>query len=238
MPIEHNPDYIHHIKNGSTATFREMIFGMEDGMVSTLGAVTGIAAASGSYFAVILAGLVIISVESISMAVGSYLSSKSARGIEERMLTEEKTELKKFPEEERRELIDMYIVDGWPPDLANTMANEAAKNKKLFLQEMAYRELGIIPAKMANPFKNGVVMLFSYMFGGSIPLVAYFFLPLNIAIIASVVFTLAGLFLLGVYAAKFSKRKWWKAGFEMFFLATIAASIGFVVGQLVNRFFR
>ena len=96
MPIEHNPDYIHHIKNGSTATFREMIFGMEDGMVSTLGAITGIAAASGSYFAVILAGLVIISVESISMAVGSYLSSKSAKNIEERMLVEEKTELIKI----------------------------------------------------------------------------------------------------------------------------------------------
>ena len=98
MPIEYNPDYIHHIKNGSIATFREMIFGIEDGMVSTLGAITGIAAASENYFMVILAGLVIISVESISMAVGSYLSSKSAKSIEERMIREEKTELKKFPD--------------------------------------------------------------------------------------------------------------------------------------------
>ena len=172
MSIEHNPNYIHHTNNGSTATFREMIFGMEDGMVSTLGAITGIAAASESYFAVILAGLVIISVESISMAVGSYLSSKSAKSIDERMLTEEKTELKDFPEEEKKELVDMYIVDGWPEALAKEMAEEASKNKKLFLQEMAYRELGIVPAKMANPFKNGTVMLFSYIFAGSIPLVA------------------------------------------------------------------
>lgn len=209
---------------------------MEDGMVSTLGAITGIAAATGSHFAVILAGLVIISVESISMAVGSYLSSKSARNIEERMLTEEKTELKEFPEEEKRELIDMYVIDGWPRDLANKMAEEASSNKKLFLQEMAYRELGIVSAKMANPLKNGIVMFFSYVFGGSIPLLSYFFLPISAAIIVSVVFTLAGLFLLGVYAAKFSKRIWWKGGLEMFGLATLAAGIGFVVGQLVEKF--
>ena len=236
MPIEHNPDYIHHIKNGSNGTFREMIFGMEDGMVSTLGAITGIAAATENYFAVILSGLVIISVESISMAIGSYLSSKSVKDIEEKMLMEEKTELKKFPEEEKTELIDMYIIEGWPRDLANKMVEEASKNKKLFLQEMAYHELGIVSAKMENPLRNGVVMLFSYVFGGSIPLVAYFFLSINIAIIASIVFTLIGLFLLGVYAAKFSKRKWWKAGFEMFILASVAASIGFIVGQLVNKF--
>lgn len=236
MPIEYNPNYIHHIKNGSTATFREMIFGMEDGMVSTLGAITGIAAATASHFTVILSGLIIISVESISMAVGSYLSSKSAKNIEERMLTEEKTELKEFPEEEKKELIDMYVIDGWPQDLANKMAEEAANNKKLFLQEMAYRELGIVSAKMANPLKNGIVMLFSYVFGGSIPLLVYFFLPISAAIIVSVVFTLAGLFLLGVYAARFSKRIWWKGGLEMFGLATLAAGIGFVVGQLVEKF--
>lgn len=238
MHVEHNPDYIHHTNNGSTGTFKEMIFGMEDGMVSTLGAITGIAAVSESYFTVILSGLVIISVESISMAVGSYLSSKSAKHIEERMIIEETTELKKFPAEEKKELIDIYITDGWPVDLANQMAEVASKNKDLFLQEMIYHELGIVPEKMANPLKNGTVMFFAYMFGGSIPLVAYFFLPIHTAIIVSVIITLAGLFLLGVYAAKFSKRKWWKAGLEMFVLATSAAAIGYIVGQLVDKFLK
>lgn len=236
MPIEHNPDYIHHTGNGSTGTFRELVFGMEDGMVSTLGAITGIAAASNSYFAVVLSGLVIISVESISMAVGSYLSSKSAKHIEERMIEEETTELKQFPEAEKLELIDMYKEDGWSDGLAKQMAEEASNNKELFLQEMAYRELGIIPEKMANPIKNGIVMLFSYMFGGAVPLISYFFLPIKIAISISVIITLVGLFFLGVYTVKFSKRKWWKAGFEMFSLATIAAAIGYIVGQIVDKF--
>lgn len=58
-------------------SIREVIFGLEDGLVSTLGAVTGIAAGAQSTFVVILSGLVLIGVESLSMAAGSYLSSKA-----------------------------------------------------------------------------------------------------------------------------------------------------------------
>ena len=49
MPTEYNPKYIHHTNSGKSSTIRELVFGMEDGMVSTLGAITGIAAATGDY---------------------------------------------------------------------------------------------------------------------------------------------------------------------------------------------
>jgi len=62
-------------------TVREEVFGIEDGIVSTLGALTGIAAGSQSQFIVVLSGLVIVAVEAVSMAAGSYLSSKSAMEI-------------------------------------------------------------------------------------------------------------------------------------------------------------
>ncbi len=236
MAIEFNPDYIHHQNKGSSSTMREMVFGMEDGMVSTLGAITGIAAATGDHFVVILSGIVIISVESVSMAVGSYLSSKSAKGIDERKMQEEKTELVKFPKEEEKELVEMYVIDGWPEDLAKKMAAVASKDEKLFLQEMSYRELGIVPEKMENPLKNGLVMWVSYVLGGVIPVSVYFILGLPVAIFVSIGVTLFALFLLGVYTSKFSKRNWFKAGFEMFALASIAALVGYGVGQLVEIF--
>lgn len=56
---------------------REIIFGLEDSLVSTLGAVTGIAVGAQNTYVVILAGLTLIAVEATSMAAGSYLSSKS-----------------------------------------------------------------------------------------------------------------------------------------------------------------
>ena len=237
MAHEFNPDFIHHQPNTPRSSLiREAIFGLEDGMVSTMGAVTGIAVGTGNYFTVVLSGLVIIAVESISMSVGSYLSSKSEREIDERKLFEERVELRKFPEEEKSELEEMYAKDGWPRPLAGQMSEVASRNKKLFLQEMAYRELKIIPENLEQPLYNGITMGAAYILGGVVPLAPYliirsvsFSLPLSIAI------TLLGLFMLGAMTTKFSKRPWWKAGLEMFLLASAAAGVGYAVGAAVNH---
>ena len=231
-----NPNYIHHQDSKIAGTIRELVFGMEDGMVSTLGAITGIAAATQDYFLVLLAGCVVVSVESISMAVGSYLSTKSEKSIDERKLEEEREELKKFPAEEKAELIDMYVKDGWTKDLAIEMAEEASQNHELFLQEMAYRELKVFPDNMQQPFKNGLVMGVSYIFGGIIPLAPYFFFDIGGAITVSIIITLIGLFSLGAFVATYSKRSWIHAGIEMATLAGVAALVGYGVGQLIERF--
>lgn len=238
MPIEKNKEYIHHANPVDTTIIREGIFGLEDGMVSTLGAVTGIATATQDYFTAILAGCVVISVESIAMAVGSYLSSKSEKEIDERMLYEEKIEIEKYPKEEQEEAYEMFVEDGWSKKLAKQMAIEAGKNKDLMLLEMAYRELKIIPDDLGNPKKNAVVMGITYVIGGSVPLLPYIlFHDIWMAVPVSVVLTLLGLFTLGAFTTKFSKRKWWKAGLEMFGLASAAAIIGYGVGQVVDGLF-
>lgn len=238
MTIEHNPDYIHHANPKLSSVIREVVFGMEDGMVSTLGAITGIAAATQNPFVTILSGFVVISVESISMGVGSYLSNKSERDINKRKIFEEKTELKKFPHEEREELRDIYLEDGWPKELAETMAETASKDKDLFLKEMIYHELEIGSQESeAHPIKKGFTMLFSYMLGGAIPLSPYLFIgDFFTAILVSILITFLGLFLLGVFTTKFTKRQWWKAGLEMLGLAGLAALIGYGVGQFVEYF--
>ena len=69
---------------------REIIFGLEDGIVSTLGVLVGIATGTNNKSLVILSGLVVIFVESLSMAAGTYLSNKSQQEIH---LAEDK----KFP---------------------------------------------------------------------------------------------------------------------------------------------
>ncbi|MFA7245170.1 MAG: VIT1/CCC1 transporter family protein [Candidatus Magasanikbacteria bacterium] len=239
MVIPHNPNYIHHTQGKiSSSLLREIVFGLEDGMVSTLGAVTGIASATGSQFSTLLSGLVVVSVESISMAVGSYLSNKSEKDTDNRKLFEEKEELHQFPEDEKEELFTMYVEDGWPKKMAEEMSLVASKNHDLFLKEMAYRELEIIPDMVDYPIKKASVMFFSYLIGGAVPLTPYILLPISEAIPVSIVFTLLGLFLLGIFTTKFTKRKWWKAGLEMTALASLAALIGYFVGQLVDGFLK
>lgn len=73
-------------------SMREIVFGLEDSFVSTLGTVTGIAAGAGSTYVVVLSGLVLIAVEAVSMSAGSYLSNKSAMEAELEVLAEEKVQ--------------------------------------------------------------------------------------------------------------------------------------------------
>ena len=110
MTIRHNynPNFIHHQKSKILPLLREVVFGVEDGMVSTLGAITGIATATGNYFIVVLSGVVVISVESISMGVGSYISNHSVKQLEKRKLYEEEIEVKKYPEAEPKRRFVRY----------------------------------------------------------------------------------------------------------------------------------
>lgn len=231
---KHHQDYLHHQKTISSDLVREMVFGLEDGMVSTLGAITGIATSTNNHFFVVLSGSVIIAVESISMAVGSYLSNNSEVAIDERIIAEEKDQIKKFPKEEKQEMIDLFVKDGWDLAMAQTMASEAAKNPKLMLREMSYRELNLVPDSHESPVKKGAIMFISYVIGGFIPLTPYILLPVKEAIVVSIPVTMIGLFALGALTTKYSARKWWKAGLEMMALASAAAVIGYVVGQLVD----
>ena len=226
-----NPDFLHHQNMPKIATIREGIFGLEDGLVSTLGSITGIAAATHDPFTILLAGGVIISVESISMAVGSFLSSKSERQIAERKLEEERIELRRYPKYEKKELVEMYITDGWPKKLATEMSEVASKNKELFLQEMAYRELKVFPSDLESPKNNALVMGLTYIVGGFIPLSPYILLSVSQAMTVSIVITFIALFIVGVLTTKYSRRLWWKAGLEMLTLAGLAALIGYLVGQ-------
>lgn len=230
----YNPKFLHHQKSISAALLREVVFGMEDGMVSTLGAITGIAFGTGDQFTILLAGFVVVSVESISMGVGSYLSNKSENAMQKRILDEERQEIKLFLKEETEELVDMYIKDGWTKKTAETMANEAAKNPDLMLKEMAYRELGVSPIQEENPIKNALYMGVSYIVGGIVPLLSYLFLEIDTAIITSISTTLFALFILGAATTKYTKRNWLKAGAEMLILASIASAIGFGVAKLAN----
>ena len=235
MEFHTRPGFIHHQKSSLLDSLREIVFGAEDGMVSTLGALTGIVAGTSNHFTVVLAGFVIVTVESISMAVGSYLSIKSSRDVDARKLYEESIELRENTDYERKELVAMFVRDGWPEKLAADMAQVASENKDLFLKEMAYRELYISPHEAESPLRGGIFMFISYLIGGSVPLVPYILLPIPIAFVTSVIVTLCGLFLLGALTTKFTKRSWWKSGLEMLGLASIAAIVGYTIGTVAER---
>lgn len=93
----------------------------------------------------------------------------------------------------------------------------------------------LIPKEDGNNFVDGIIMFFSYVFGGFIPLSSYLFLSIPIAITFSVVFAGIGLFLLGSTTSRFTNVKWWKMGSRILLLGAISTAVGFVVGYLADQ---
>lgn len=213
---------------------RDIVFGAEDGMVSTLGALTGIAAGSGNASSVVLAGIVIVAVESLSMAAGSYISSKSQRQYLENLLAREKESIENDPEGERREIREMYKTRGFTAKEVTLIERRLFSDKRWLLEDMAHKELGICPQALEEPARNAWAMGMSYIVGGLVPLLPYLFLPMRTGLAVSNAATLAALFGLGSWKGHLVKLAWWRSGVEMAAIAGAAALLGYVIGQTVG----
>ncbi len=233
--IEQRTREHHGIGDATRSRLREAVFGTQDGLISTLGALTGIAAGTQNKEAVVIAGFVIIVVESLSMAAGSYLSSKSQREYLERLLKEEEEEIARDPEGERQEIWEMYRVRGYADEEIKIIANRLMSNPRLLLEDMAHKELGISPEALEEPISNAVVMGMAYVAGGLIPVLPYLALPISTAMPISIGGTLLALFLFGGLKGRIVKQSWWRSGGEMLAVAGVAALAGFLIGQLANR---
>jgi len=216
---------------------RHFIFGAEDGLISTLGFLSGIAGASLAHFTIVVAGIAEVFAAALSMGIGTYLSSKSQREVSERLIQEEKEEIEKTPSLQRKQIEHIYRNKGFKGKDLKMICNKVCSNKDLMLKEMLAYELGIIPGKFENPVSSSFVMFFTFLILAFIPLFPYLIFPISQALPYSIIFTLIALFLVGSTKTKITKRNWFKSGFEMLALGAIAALITFYIGNFVSTLY-
>lgn len=216
------------------STLRELIFGLEDGIVSTSGAVIGIAAGTGNHKVVILSGIVVIVVEALSMAAGTYLSSKSNRQMLERMIREEKKDIEEEPEAEEQQLRGIYKKRGYSDEEINVIVGRIVKDKELWLEEVVSKELGIGTKQLKNSRVGAVVMWAAYTAGGLVPIVPFLFLGIQPAILIAFLSGLVALFVLGAWKAKITGTNILIGALEMMAISATAGIVGYLIGRIVG----
>src|SRR5262249_56704149 len=87
---------------------RAAVLGANDGLVSNLSLVMGVAGAAVSDSAILLTGLAGLAAGACSMAMGEWLSVTSARELNQRQIDVESDELERMPEEAKEELMLIY----------------------------------------------------------------------------------------------------------------------------------
>ncbi len=124
---------------------REIVFGAKDGILTTMGVVTGVGVASGGRVQVLVSGLVALIAGALSMAVGEYQGAKSEREVVQASIDMERREMEANPADEFAEQVAYYKLKGFSADEAHMIVSRLAKNPEIYLYEMMRDEFGIDP---------------------------------------------------------------------------------------------
>jgi predicted membrane protein (TIGR00267 family) len=211
---------------------RDMIFGANDGLVSTLAFVAGVFGAITDPHIILLSGIAELFAGTISMAAGAYQSSKSELEVLERESQRKESKKGRTPEEEREELINFYQEEGFKRGEAEAIVARIAEEKELPAQAETLEALGLAPEELGNPVKAGVLCGVSFGLAALVPILPFVF-PIGSweALIASAVATVATLFGVGAMKTIFSRKNWVRSGLEMMVIGASAAAITYMIGK-------
>ena len=214
---------------------REVVFGAQDGLLSTVALVTGVAVAVENQTTVLVAGLAAALPGMLSMATGAFLGSRAEQDVQRAEIAREAQELENNPAEELAELVVLYQREGKTYQEARHLADEIAQDKELWLRTLVEKELGISPDETSSPVKDALTMGIAFILAAIIPILPHFFLEGGAAIGISIAAALTGLFILGVGKGRLVQRSPLLQGLEILAIGAVSAGIGFGLGDLIPR---
>ena len=218
--------------------FEDFIYGAFDGSVTTFAIVAGAIGASLSPMIVVILGFANLFADGFSMAVGNYQASKARLEYIQKERAREEWEIDNMEESERQEIRDIYAKKGFTADLLEEIVKVITARRKVWVDTMMKEELGLIEDGR-RPLDTAASTMLGFVAIGIIPLVPFLFIylaaiHLNSEIFAySVASTSVAFFLIGIIKGKIVKKPLIRSGLVTLFVGGIAASVAYLVGNLL-----
>lgn len=214
---------------------RAAVLGANDGLVSNMSLVMGVAGATDGGSGVLLAGLAGLMAGAISMSLGEWISVKSSQELYERQMALEMEEIETDPEGERRELALIYRAKGIPEQQALDMAARDMTNKTRAHDILVKEELGINPEELkGSAWEAAYSSFILFAIGAIIPVIPFFWMTGTDAILWSLAGSTVGLFLIGAVITLFTGTNLWRSGARQVLFGLAAAAVTFGIGKLVG----
>lgn len=214
---------------------RAAVLGANDGLVSNLALVMGVAGAAISNQAVLVAGLAGLMAGASSMALGEWLSVQSSRELYQRQIDIEAREIEEIPEEEEEELALIYMAKGLPEDQARQLAQRIMADHDTALDTLAREELGIDPEELGgSPWEAAGASFLLFAVGAIIPVAPFFFTTGVTAVVTSLGLSALALFATGAGITLVTGRDIWWSGLRQAMFGLAAAGVTYGVGALLG----
>src|SRR6266508_4959186 len=156
---------------------RDVVIGISDGLTVPFalaaGLTGGLAGAANSAGIIVTAGLAEIAAGSIAMGLGGYLAAKSDAEHYAKEREREKREVVEIPEEEMREVAQVFHSYGLTQKESAPIVEALAKHPKYWVDFMMRFELGLEKPDPKRALVSALTIAASYVAGGLIPLAPY-----------------------------------------------------------------
>ena len=222
-------------RGGGGNALRAAVLGANDGLVSILSLVMGVAGATNDNSAVLIAGMAGLLAGAGSMALGEWLSVQSSRELYENQIQIEAEEIANSPEEEQEELALIYQSKGLPEDRARELASHMMADKDSILDTLAREELGIDPEELGgSAYEAAFTSFFLFAVGAIFPIFPFFFWSGSLAIYMSMAISGVGLFVIGAAITLMTGRGVLFSGMRQVLVGLAAAVLTYGVGRLIG----
>lgn len=211
---------------------RAAVLGANDGVISTAGIILGVAGASASKEAILIAGFAGLVAGAISMATGEYVSVSSQRDSEKAFLAARRTHITKNHDSISEELVEIYQAKGFSLKTAMQAAKEL--KEKGFLNRELEKESGIDPDDISSPWAAAIASASSFTVGAIIPLATVLFAPDEWRVAATVAAVLVSLILMGAVSANVGQASKKRAAARIVIWGVGAMAITYAIGHLVG----
>src|SRR5437764_3377281 len=172
-PLKRFHDEAWHTPQGRLV--REIIFGLNDGVISTIGFLAGVTATLGEVRTIALGGIAAAIAGAVAMGVGAFVSSKSQRAFFQAEIAREAWEIENMPDHERQEIREIYQKLGFSRDEVDIIVRRVTSNPALGLRVVSGRQLGLAEEVFDSPVRVGFVTSLAYQRGAILLLIPYAF---------------------------------------------------------------
>lgn len=214
---------------------KDIVIGMSDGLTVPFALAAGLSGAIQDTGIIVTAGLAEIAAGSIAMGLGGYLAGKTEVEHYQSELRREYHEVDVFPEKEKQEVREVFMDYGLSVSSTEAIVEELARDKDKWVNFMMRFELGLEEPDINQARKSALSIGLSYIVGGIVPLLPYFFLTSAISgLKVSCIITIVCLFIFGYFKSKVIGQPPLAGALRITIIGALAAGTAYFVASLIN----
>jgi len=216
----------------------EIVYGGNDGIITTFAVVAGFSGASLSNtgelsaIVVLLFGLANLLADGASMGLGNFLSVRSGQEVYQTEFRNKLSEIQKNSDKALINTVELLQNQGFDSADSQLVAQAYLKQPKAWAELLLLFQNNLHHQRDSKPAVMALATFTSFIFFGFIPIIPYFFdIEINSAFVFSSMATVGALLLLGFFRARISGQGLGQSVGETLLLGGVAASIAYGVGS-------